>query len=356
MALLFRGGQLLSQRSSFGRPVRHLAALATGDDGEWYLAIKYFVHSSEIQAPTLRPTPILLFVLLPPVSKLGAQDVAVKMAASPIGAAEMSGAGVVMATGSGVKGLSVDDLVVAKAPLGAFREVAKVPAASLAKVPSTVPVEYAGVLGAPCTAAKLLEGVAAGSVVVQSGAETLVGQAVVQIAKAKGIRVVSIVSTNPDEEEVVDLLKAIGGAADIVVPDHYAVSWRFKALLSDVPAPSLAIHYAAPLEDESLAGAAEGKGATISSLKTVVEKASPEDLTKLKITSMLKSMAGKSVTYGAGVEGTVAEEAAVDEVSAMISQNQLALWLESYPTEDFDYVSKKAEGAFPGYRALVLKF
>ena len=95
---------------------------------------------------------------------------------------------------------------------------------------------------------------------------------------------------------------------------------------------------------------------TISSLKTVVEKASPEDLTKLKITSMLKSMAGKSVTYGAGVEGTVAEEAAVDEVSAMISQNQLALWLESYPTEDFDYVSKKAEGAFPGYRALVLKF
>ena len=128
------------------------------------------------------------------------------------------------------------------------------------------------------------------------------------------------------------------------------------ALLADVPAPSLAIHHAAPLEDASLAGAVEGKGASVSSLKTVVEKASAADLKKLKITSLLNGLCGKSVSYGSGEEGTVANDAAVDEVSAMIGNNQLNLWLESYPPEDFEYVTKKASGPAPGYRALVMKF
>ena len=287
------------------------------------------------------------------VSKLGAKDVALKMLSVPIGGETMSGAGVVTATGSGVSGLAVDDVVVATKPLGAYRSVAKIPAASVLKVPAPVPAEYAGLLGAPCTAAKLLEGVTAGEVVVQSGAETLVGQAVVQIAKAKGIRVVSIVTSQPDEVEIIDLLKSIGGAENIVVPDHYALSWRFQELISDVSAPSLCIHYTAPLDDDSLSGATTG---SVSSLKAVVEKASAEDLTKLKVTSLLNKLCDKSVTYAAGVEGMVADGGVLGEISGMINKNELALWLEAYPVEDFEYASAKYAAPYPGYRFPVMKF
>ena len=77
-----------------------------------------------------------------------------------------------------------------------------VDAGSVVKVPQGVPAVYAGVLAAPVTAARLLAGVSAGEVVVQSGACSLVGQAVVQLAKAKGIVTVNVVQGGTDEEEV----------------------------------------------------------------------------------------------------------------------------------------------------------
>merc|ERR1740130_1137758 len=104
------------------------------------------------------------------VGSLGASEVAVKMMAAPLGAKSMRGCGVVTGVGSGVSGIAVDDLVVAKSGLGAFRPVAKASASALAKVPAGIPVEYAGLIGAPCKAAGLLKGLKAGDVVVQSGA------------------------------------------------------------------------------------------------------------------------------------------------------------------------------------------
>ena len=77
--------------------------------------------------------------------------------------------------------------------------MAKAKESALAKVPAGIPVEYAGLSGAPCKAAGLLTGLKAGDVVVQSGADTLVGQSVVQMAKAKGITSVSIVPSCPDQ-------------------------------------------------------------------------------------------------------------------------------------------------------------
>ena len=53
---------------------------------------------------------------------------------------------------------------------------------------------------------------------VQSGACSLVGQAVVQLARAKGATTVSVVAPSPDEEDMVALLKSLGG--DVVVVER----------------------------------------------------------------------------------------------------------------------------------------
>jgi hypothetical protein len=50
---------------------------------------------------------------------------------------------------------------------------------------------------------------------------------------------------------MVDLLKSLGG--DVVVPSEFAESHRFKALISDMPKPSLAVAYASNLDDPALA-------------------------------------------------------------------------------------------------------
>ena len=187
--------------------------------------------------------------------------------------------------------IAVDDLVVAKSGLGAFRPVAKASASALAKVPAGIPVEYAGLIGAPCKAAGLLKGLKAGDVVVQSGADTLVGQSVVQMAKAAGITTISIVPSCPDQESVINILQTLGG--DIVVPEQYALTWRFTRLLSDVPAPALAINYIASSTPEVPAA-----GTKPSKLRALVESASPDELTKIKVAMLTAKIASTTVTYG----------------------------------------------------------
>jgi len=294
------------------------------------------------------------------VSKLGASDVALKMVAAPITVAgTMSGVGVVTAVGAKVNGLSVDDMVISKAGLGAFREVVKTPSSSVLKVPSGVPPEYASLLAAPCTAAQLLARVQPGQVVVQSGACSAVGQALVQIAKAKGIVTVSVVDVSSDESTMVDLLKSLGG--DVVVPPRYAAGPLFKQLIADLPPPSLAIHFASGLENPALLPFPSGG---MSKLRGLVESASPNDLFKLKIANVLNSIAKISVSHGplASAAGNGvsddwhADEGIVIEVCDMLANKQLDLWVENFPVEDLGFASAAAAAPFPGFRLPLLKF
>jgi NADPH:quinone reductase-like Zn-dependent oxidoreductase len=251
--------------------------------------------------------------------------------------------------------LAVDDVVVSPGSLGAFRPVANVPAASLFKVPVGLPAEYASVLDAPCTAAALLKGVKAGEVVVQSGADTLVGHAVVQLAKAKGVRTINVVKTSPDEAEMVDLLKSLGG--DVVAPGFYALSPKFHALVADMPKPVLAITYAGPLDDASLAAKVAAAGSAVSKLRPLVAAASASDLAALKVQATVASLASATASHGPLAPAAVAWGAdEVAEVTNMIKAEDLALWVEKYPLVDLEYASKKATERYPGFRAMVLNF
>ncbi len=46
----------------------------------------------------------------------------------------------------------------------------------------------------------------------------------------------------------------------------------------------------------------------------------------------------------------------IEGIADTISKEELALWLENYPIEDYSYATKKSTGPFPGYRTMLLRF
>lgn len=154
------------------------------------------------------------------------------------------GVGVVVAAGPNVKGLRVNDWVVpASAGFGTWRTHALASEESLAKVANDIPVEYAAALAVnPATAHLLLQMVQlkAGDVVLQNAANSTVGQAVIQLAKLRGLKTVNIIRDRANYKEVVEQLKSLGG--DVVVSEQFAASAEMKTVLSDLAAPRVAFN------------------------------------------------------------------------------------------------------------------
>jgi len=193
----------------------------------------------------------------------GANQARIKVVASPINPADlnivqgtygalpslpavggMEGAGVVEEVGSGVKSLKVGDLVATSRSTGLWQSHAIVDEASTTALPAAIDPVLASVLSVnPCTAVRLLEDFAqlkAGDVVVQNGANSMVGQSVIQLAKKRGIRTVNIIRDRPQDGVVIEMLKNQGG--DVVVTESFARTPEFQQVISDLPAPALGLN------------------------------------------------------------------------------------------------------------------
>eukprot|EP00744_Colponema_vietnamica_P000971 GILI01001676.1.p1 GENE.GILI01001676.1~~GILI01001676.1.p1 ORF type:complete len:373 (-),score=167.24 GILI01001676.1:310-1377(-) len=154
------------------------------------------------------------------------------------------GVAVVVAAGPSAK-LKANDVVVPALPgFGTWRTHAVCPEAALQKIPSDLPVEYAATLAVnPCTAFRLLadfESLKAGDVLIQNGANSTVGQAVIQLAKEKNVKTINIIRNRPEQDKVVERLKTLG--ADVVVTEDVLGTADFKKVLSDLPAPRLGLN------------------------------------------------------------------------------------------------------------------
>nr|XP_016813147.2 enoyl-[acyl-carrier-protein] reductase, mitochondrial isoform X3 [Pan troglodytes] len=168
------------------------------------------------------------------LAAVGGSDVRVKMLAAPINPSDINmiqgnyrllpelpavggneGVAQVVAVGSNVTGLKPGDWVIpANAGLGTWRTEAVFSEEALIQVPSDIPLQSAATLGVnPCTAYRMLmdfEQLQPGDSVIQNASNSGVGQAVIQIAAALGLRTINVVRDRPDIQKLSDRLKSLG--------------------------------------------------------------------------------------------------------------------------------------------------
>lgn len=136
--------------------------------------------------------------------------------------AGFEGVGEVVAVGSSVTKLAVGDRVIAgKSKLGTWRTHGVFLQDHLITVPKQLDFKAAATLLVnPCSAYLLLTMVELqpGDSVIQNGANSTVGLALIQLAKGMGIRTINVVRNRANIDELVTKMKDLG--ADLVITDE----------------------------------------------------------------------------------------------------------------------------------------
>ncbi|XP_031437956.1 enoyl-[acyl-carrier-protein] reductase, mitochondrial [Clupea harengus] len=155
------------------------------------------------------------------------------------------GMGEVVEVGAGVSSVRVGDWVIpVDAGFGTWRTEAVCDAADLLSVPRDVSLLGASTVSVnPCTAYRMLhdfQHLRPGDTVIQNGANSAVGQAVIQIAAALGLRTINIVRDRPNYEGLAAELKARG--ADHVMTEDELQRTGLGHILQEVPRPRLGLN------------------------------------------------------------------------------------------------------------------
>ncbi|KAF3329934.1 putative trans-2-enoyl-CoA reductase [Carex littledalei] len=205
------------------------------------------------------PDQVTRIVELPPV-EIKPNDVCVKMLAAPINPSDINriegvypvrppvpavggyeGVGEVHALGSSVTGLSVGDWVIPFPPSATWQNYVVKEEGEWYKVRNDIPMEYAATVTVnPLTAVRMLEDFVklnSGDAIVQNGANSIVGQCIIQIAKARGLQSINIIRDRSGSSEVKEKLKKLG--ADAVFTENQLDIKNIKGLLGDLPEPTL---------------------------------------------------------------------------------------------------------------------
>jgi len=200
-------------------------------------------------------------------SQLKDNEVLIRMLASPVNPADINmiqgvyrilpklpavggneGVGEVMQVGKAVTELHTGDWVVpAAAGWGTWRMVAVCPSTDVMKIPNDISVVSAATLLVnPPTAYRMLTDfvtLSPGDCIIQNGANSGVGQAVIQIASEMSVHTINVIRAGrPDHDQLVNYLKEIG--ATHVVTDEYLKSREMTDLVKSLPsgAPRLALN------------------------------------------------------------------------------------------------------------------
>ncbi|XP_030638624.1 enoyl-[acyl-carrier-protein] reductase, mitochondrial [Chanos chanos] len=190
--------------------------------------------------------------------------VRVKMLAAPVNPADLNmiqgtypillplpavggneGVGEVMEVGRGVTGFRPGDWVVpTDAGFGTWRTEAVCGADDLIQVPKDISLLSAATIWVnPCTAYRMLhdfQHLQPGSTVIQNGANSAVGQAVIQIAAALGVKTINIIRDRPKREELVQELRRLG--ADFVITEEELQREGLDRVFQEVPRPKLGLN------------------------------------------------------------------------------------------------------------------
>ncbi|KAM9310516.1 enoyl-[acyl-carrier-protein] reductase, mitochondrial [Pholidichthys leucotaenia] len=234
-----------------GPSFSHSAAVC----GQTHRALLYRSHGDPAKVVQLED------VELPPT---GAKDVLVKMLAAPVNPSDINmiqgtyailphlpavggneGVAQITEVGSQVTSLKAGDWVIPRdAGLGTWRTAAVLAEDDVISVPNDIPLLAAATLGVnPCTAFRMLsdfEDLKPGDCVIQNAANSGVGQAVIQIAAARGISTINVIRDRPGFTQLSDRLKSIG--AHHVIKEEDLRRPEIKELFKICPKPKLALN------------------------------------------------------------------------------------------------------------------
>nr|XP_020445823.1 trans-2-enoyl-CoA reductase, mitochondrial isoform X2 [Monopterus albus] len=151
----------------------------------------------------------------------------------------------VVEVGSQVKSLKTGNWVIPRdAGLGTWRTEAVLAEDDVISLPDDIPLLSAATLGVnPCTAFRMLsdfEDLKPGDSVIQNAANSGVGQAVIQIAAARGINTINVVRDRPEFLQLSDRLRSIG--ATYVIREEALRRPEIKELFKTCPKPKLALN------------------------------------------------------------------------------------------------------------------
>ncbi|XP_005173854.2 enoyl-[acyl-carrier-protein] reductase, mitochondrial isoform X1 [Danio rerio] len=218
-------------------------------------ALVYREHSHNINTVRMEQLP------LPPV---GDHSVKVRMLAAPVNPADINmiqgsypilcpipavggneGVGEVLEVGSDVTSLRPGDWVVPiDAGFGTWRTAAVCEEDELISIPKDISVLGAATIFVnPCTAYRMLhdfQTLSPGNTVIQNASNSAVGQAVIQIAAALGLKTINIIRDRENCDQLMQELQSLG--ADYVVTEEEVMSSGLHQLFEEVPKPKLGLN------------------------------------------------------------------------------------------------------------------
>mmetsp|Transcript_4202 Transcript_4202/g.12821 ORF Transcript_4202/g.12821 Transcript_4202/m.12821 type:complete len:405 (+) Transcript_4202:163-1377(+) len=292
-------------------------------------------------ADKLGPNEVRIRMLSAPVNHLDLQRVAGRLPgyrpASLPAVGGMEGAGIVEAVGSAVRTLKRDDMAMCTdLEVGTWREQLVLTEDQALALPKGITHQYGStMLLGPCVALRLLRDfvqLREDDVIVHNAANGSVGQAVAQLAAASGVRTISVLRERSEasSRDTIERVKAYG--AFVVMTDNYLPTPAARRVLSDLPAPKLALD-----------GVGGQSGADIARLLapngTLVTYGNASGRGVHLPTSLLTerniNVRGFSMPAWLKNQDVATTKAMLQEMLALVSKQDLRSWIETYRFTDF---------------------
>jgi trans-2-enoyl-CoA reductase len=229
---------------------------------------------------------------------------------------------------------------------GTWREEAQANEASFIKICNDIPVAYAATIAVnPCSAYRMLrdfETLKPGDVIIQNGANSMVGLSVIQMAKEMGVKTINIVRFDrPDVESELRLLTNLGG--DINITDEYVNTHGFNQIMKDLPPCKLALNCVGG-DVATQMSRVLGPNATMVTYGGMSKKPVQVPFEVL----VYKQLKLKGFWITAWNKGHSIEERQImlNDVSEMIRSKKLQLFYELHDFDDFNHALKKSMESF----------
>lgn len=222
----------------------HSDAIVYTDHGDPRKVLRRVTHDLP---PQLKNDEVLLRMLAAPINPADINMIQgvypVRPALPAVGGNE--GVAEVVEVGSSVTGLQPGNWVIPSfSGWGTWKTFAVCPGTELIKIPNDILLPTAATLSVnPCTAYRMLtdfEQLSPGDVVIQNGANSGVGQAVIQLAAEMSLKTVNIVRSRPDIDQLVKMLKDLG--ASHVITDEFVRTPEMQELMKSLPKPKLGLN------------------------------------------------------------------------------------------------------------------